>query len=63
MKKLQLDEKDPVVRVSVAVPTSWVKRLDEWRRYQPDMPNLSETIRRMVDAGFESVNKKGGKRI
>jgi len=28
----------------------------------PDLPNISEAIWRLVDAGLEAASKKGGKR-
>jgi hypothetical protein len=36
--------------------------INEWRRTQPDMPNLSEAIRRLTAAGLEAETKKKGKR-
>jgi len=44
----------------MVAPTAWVKKIDDWRRREPDLPNLSEAIRRLVDMGLEST-KKGGK--
>jgi hypothetical protein len=38
---------------------SWVRKINEWRRHQPDMPNVSEAIRRLVEIGLEA--SKGGK--
>jgi len=29
-------------------PDSWVKLVDAWRAKQPDLPNRSEAIRRLV---------------
>ena len=51
---------DEVQRLNMVVPTKWVKRVDDWRRREPDLPNLSEAIRRLVEMGLESA-KKGGK--
>jgi hypothetical protein len=51
---------DEVQRLNMVVPTKWVKRVDDWRRKEPDLPNLSEAIRRLVEMGLESA-KKGGK--
>jgi rRNA maturation endonuclease Nob1 len=38
-------------------PTPWLKKIDEWRRREEDLPNLSEAIRRLVDAGLEAKKK------
>jgi hypothetical protein len=35
----------------------FLARLDHWRRKQRDLPNRSEAIRRLVDAGMK--RKKG----
>ena len=47
-------------RLNMVAPASWVKKIDDWRRQQPDLPSLSEAIRRLVETGLESI-KKGGK--
>ena len=51
---------DEIQRLNMVAPASWVKKIDDWRRREPDLPNLSEAIRRLVDMGLESA-KKGGK--
>ena len=51
---------DETKRLNMVAPASWVKRIDEWRRQQPDLPNISEAIRRLVELGLEA-SKKGGK--
>jgi hypothetical protein len=65
MRKLQpvSDEQraENIKRFSVAATIQWAARIDEWRRHQPDLPNFSEAIRRLVEAGLESSAKKGGK--
>jgi len=47
-------------RLNMVAPASWVKRIDDWRRQQPDLPNISEAVRRLVEMGLEG-SKKGGK--
>lgn len=32
--------------------------IDEWRRQQPDLPNRSEAIRRLIDLGIETARQK-----
>ena len=51
---------DKIQRLNMVAPTAWVKKIDDWRRREPDLPNLSEAIRRLVEMGLESA-KKGGK--
>jgi hypothetical protein len=48
-------------RINLVAPASWLRRIDEWRRNQPDLPTRSEAIRRASDIGMEASAKKGGK--
>jgi hypothetical protein len=50
---------DETKRFNMVAPASWLKKIDEWRRHQPDLPNVSEAIRRLVELGLEA--SKGGK--
>lgn len=56
----KLDPDGEPKRLNIVAPVSWVRKVDEWRRAQPDLPNASEAIRRLVEAGLEAT-KKGGK--
>jgi hypothetical protein len=38
-----------------------IAKIDHWRRHQPDMPNLSEAIRRLVEIGLEA-GERGDKK-
>ena len=49
---------DDIARIHMVVPTAWAKKVDEWRRREPDLPNLSEAIRRLVEMGLESAKKR-----
>jgi metal-responsive CopG/Arc/MetJ family transcriptional regulator len=40
-------------RVPVLVTRSWLAAVDEWRERQPDRPNRSEAIRRLVERGID----------
>jgi hypothetical protein len=51
---------DEIQRLNMVAPASWVKRIDDWRRREPDLPNLSEAVRRLVELGLEAA-RKGGK--
>lgn len=46
-------------RLNMVAPVSWVKKIDDWRRQQHDLPNISEAIRRLVDLGLEASKKVG----
>jgi hypothetical protein len=48
---------DEIQRINMVVPTAWVKKVDDWRRREPDLPNLSEAIRRLVEIGLERAKK------
>jgi len=56
MKKLEKDTK----RLNMVVAASWMDKIDNWRSKQPDLPNISESVRRLVDLGLEA-SKRGGK--
>jgi hypothetical protein len=48
-------------RVHMTAPTPWVREIDDWRRRQVDLPNLSEAIRRLVIAGLQEERSRGRK--
>jgi len=48
---------DEIARIHMVVPAAWAKKVDDWRRREPDLPNLSEAIRRLVEMGLESAKK------
>ncbi|SFN77715.1 hypothetical protein SAMN05216573_12147 [Bradyrhizobium sp. Rc3b] len=50
---------DETKRLNMVAPASWVKKIDDWRRQQPDLPNISEAIRRLVDLGLDASKKLG----
>jgi hypothetical protein len=35
------------------VDAEFLKRIDDWRRLQPDLPSRSEAVRRLVDLGLK----------
>jgi len=47
-------------RFLMMVSPGFLERVDQWRRKQPDLPNRSEAIRRLVEAGIRST--KGERR-
>jgi hypothetical protein len=44
-------------RFEMRAPPDLLKRIDEWRREQPDIPNRSEAIRRLIEAGLTSQRR------
>jgi hypothetical protein len=47
-------------RRNLIAPISWLKKIEDRRRHRPDLPNISEAIRRLVEIGLEA-SKKGCK--
>lgn len=47
-----------VQRLNLIAPLDWLKRIDAWRRHQPDLPSRSEAIRRLVDLGLEAEERR-----
>ncbi|WIA56561.1 hypothetical protein N6H05_01665 [Sphingobium sp. WTD-1] len=39
-------------RFEMRAPKSWLARVDDWRRQQPELPPRAEAIRRLVDKGL-----------
>lgn len=50
---------DEIKRLNMVAPGSWVRKIDDWRRQQPDLPNISEAIRRLVELGLDASKKSG----
>lgn len=44
-------------RIQIRVTAAWLARINAYRRSQPDLPNVSEAIRRLVEAGLERGKK------
>jgi metal-responsive CopG/Arc/MetJ family transcriptional regulator len=40
-------------RFNMKASPEFLARLDQWRRKQPDLPNRSEAIRRLVEAAMK----------
>jgi hypothetical protein len=58
MRKLASEVK----KFNIIAPIDWLRRIDQWRRRQADVPSLSEAIRRLVTAQLDAEDKpKGGK--
>ena len=44
-------------RLQLVTSAAFLKRVDDWRRKQEDLPNRSEAIRRLVERGLEAKGK------
>jgi hypothetical protein len=47
-------------RFEMRATAELMARIDEWRRLQPDLPNRSEAIRRLIEGGLSAPAKSGG---
>jgi hypothetical protein len=45
------------LRIPVMMSTAEVAAIDAWRRSQPDLPNRSEAIRRLLELGLKAKAK------
>lgn len=45
----KLDDSSETERVQIVAPSSWIERVEQWRRAQPRIPSRSEAIRILVD--------------
>jgi len=44
-------------RLSVLISVEQQKKIDDWRRKQPDLPILSEAIRRLLDLALKKSDR------
>jgi hypothetical protein len=58
----KLDPDTETQRLNLVAPDSWVRKIDDWRREQPDLPNISEAIGRLVEAGLEATSRRSSKK-
>jgi hypothetical protein len=50
-----------VKRLQLIGPVDWIKRIDAWRRQQPNLPSRSEAIRTLVDRALDAEAKPKAK--
>jgi metal-responsive CopG/Arc/MetJ family transcriptional regulator len=43
-------------RLEIRADQEFLKKLDEWRRKQPDLPNRAEALRRAADQAFAQAS-------
>lgn len=49
----KLEQESATERIQIVATERWAKRVDEWRRKQPDMPNRSKAIRLLVEQALD----------
>ena len=54
----KLDPDAETKRINMMAPITWLRKIDDWRRQQPDLPNISEAIRRLVEIGLKAKATK-----
>jgi hypothetical protein len=54
----KLEENSETERIQIVAPTSWIRRIEDWRRAQPKIPSRSDAIRQLVDAGLDAMKKR-----
>jgi hypothetical protein len=46
-----------VRRLQLIAPVDWLKRIDAWRRHQPNLPSRSEAIRTLVTQALDASER------
>lgn len=46
-----------VKRLQLIAPVDWLKRIDAWRRHQPNLPSRSEAIRTLVTQALDASER------
>ncbi|AHB50449.1 hypothetical protein W911_16895 [Hyphomicrobium nitrativorans NL23] len=49
---------DDVRPYQIRLSTGFWRKVDEWRRVQPDIPTRAEAIRRLVEIGLTTEKNK-----
>jgi hypothetical protein len=49
-----------VKRLQLIAPVDWLKRIDAWRRHQPNLPSRSEAIRTLVTQALDDAESSKG---
>jgi hypothetical protein len=46
-----------VQRLQLIAPVDWLKRIDAWRRHQPNLPSRSGAIRELVTQALDAAER------
>jgi hypothetical protein len=52
---------DAVTRIALMIPVELVRRVNRWRGADPDVPSLSEAVRRLIEMGLDASEKAKAK--
>ena len=52
----------PTVRFELRLSGELAAAIDEWRRHEPDLPNRTEAVRRLIERRLASGKTKRGTR-
>lgn len=50
----KLEDDSTTERIQIVATARWSKRVDDWRRKHPDMPNKSAAIRMLVEQALDA---------
>lgn len=56
----KLEDGSATERMQIVAPSSWLARVEEWRRQQPKIPSKSEAVRILVDLALAAEEKRRG---
>jgi hypothetical protein len=49
-----------VQRLQLIAPVDWLRRIDAWRRHQPNLPSRSAAIRELVAQALDAAESSKG---
>jgi uncharacterized protein len=49
-------------RLELRASAELLKRVDEWRRHQPDIPSRSSAVRQLVEIALSKLEQEGKKK-
>jgi hypothetical protein len=53
---------EKVRKINLILPDELVRQIDDFRRHQEDMPNMSVALRRLLEAGLKASPKSKTKK-
>jgi hypothetical protein len=51
-----------IKRLNMIAPAPLMRRIDDWRRQQPDLPNVSEALRRLAEFALDHHSTVGARK-
>ena len=56
MSAAKTDKAKKESRLEMRVDETWLKRIDDWRRQQDEIPSRAEALRRLTDLGLRQAS-------